>query len=215
MSPRRRAHPKRGEMVSRTGGRSSELWQSGYRGQVPTRSLRQRPPYRTVLARFLPTMPSLADSLQVRPFRLDDASVVEPWLCGPGLSLPAGAARATWPQRLLADARITAQIAEAAGRQLGLVRLDIGPDRVAEITLVVAPEHRRTGLGGALFAAALATARRLGVRRLMAIVDVGNQPALAFFQEQGFAADGVVADRLRLWRLVHAGEHQRPLDIEV
>jgi RimJ/RimL family protein N-acetyltransferase len=153
--------------------------------------------------------------LRVRPFRLDDAGAVEPWLTGPGLSLPGGTARTTWPQRLLADARIVAQVAEAGGSRVGFVRLDCGPDRVAELTLVVAPEVRRRGLGKAMFAAALERARRLGLRRLVAIVDLGNQPALAFFAELGFVHDGLLADRLRLVRLVHAGDHQRPLDIEL
>lgn len=157
----------------------------------------------------------LASPLQVRPFRLDDAGAVEPWLTGPGLSLPGGAARTNWPQRLLADARIQAQVAEADGRQVGFVRLDCGPDRIAEITLVIAPDSRRLGLGRTLFVAALEHARRLGVRRLVAIIDLGNQPALAFFQEQGFSPDGLLGDRLRLFRIVHAGGQQRPLDIEV
>lgn len=160
-------------------------------------------------------MTPLATPLRVRPFRLDDAGAVEPWLTGPGLSLPGGAARTTWPQRLLADARIVAQVAESGGLRVGFVRLDCGPDRVAELTLVVAPEARRRGLGKALFTAALDRARRLGLRRMVAIVDLGNQPALEFFAELGFVQDGLLADRLRLVRFVHAGDHQRPLDIEI
>lgn len=160
-------------------------------------------------------MTDCTQSLHLRPFRLDDAGAVEPWLCGHGLSLPGGAARHSWPSRLLADARIVALVAEASGRQVGFVRLDCGPDRIAELTLVVAPEARRRGLGRAMFRVVLQRARRLGLRRLVAIVDLGNTPALTFFSEQGFVSDGLLADRLRLARLVHAGDHQRPLDIEV
>lgn len=156
----------------------------------------------------------LVRQLQLRPFRLADAGTVEPWLDAPGLSRPGGAARRDWPQRLLADQRIVMHVAEAGGRQVGLVRLDCGPDRVAELTIVVAPGCRRAGLGGAMFAAALAHARRLGLRSLVALVDLDNGAALAFFGEQGFVHEGLVGGRLRLVRLVHAGD-LRPLDIEV
>lgn len=150
-------------------------------------------------------------TLRLRPFVLADAGAVEPWLVGPGLSLPAGRARQDWPQRLLADARIRAHIAERGARQVGFVRLDCGPDRIAEVTLVVAPECRRQGLGRKMFRAALQEARRLGLWRLVAIVDAGNQPALEFFAEVGFTRDGMLGDRVRLVRIVHAGG--RPMEI--
>jgi ribosomal protein S18 acetylase RimI-like enzyme len=132
----------------------------------------------------------------------------------PGLSLPAGRASREWPRRLLADARIAASIAEANGCQIGFVRLDCGPDHIAEITMVVAPECRRRGHGRQMFAAALQVARRRDVRRMVAVVDRGNDPALQFFFELGFEIDGAVGDRLRLSRVVHAGDHQRPLVVE-
>lgn len=159
------------------------------------------------------TMFEVAGPLQLRPFRLADAGAVEPWLDGPGLSLPAGLLRRQWPQRLLADARIMALIAEANGRRIGFVRLDCGPDRVAEVTLVVAPGCRRHGFGSAMFLAALHQARRLGLRGLVACIDLQNDAALAFFGEQGFTQDGMVGDRVRMRRLVHAGDHAAPLDI--
>jgi len=160
-------------------------------------------------------MVHLARPLELRPFRLADASTVEPWLCGPGLSLPSGALRREWPQRLLADARIVLLVAEAGGRQVGLVRLDCGPDRIAELTLVVAPGCRRGGLGRKMFRAALEQARGLGLRSLTALVDLDNSAALAFFQEMGFQSEGLAGGRLRLCRIVHAGDHQRPLEIEL
>jgi L-amino acid N-acyltransferase YncA len=154
-----------------------------------------------------------AGGLNLRPFVLADAGAVEPWLDGPGLSLPPGQARRQWPQRLLADARIVAMVAEANGRRIGFVRLDCGPDGVAEVTLVVAPGCRRFGFGRAMFDAALHRARRLGMRALTACIDVANQPALAFFAEQGFVRDGMVGDRIRMRRLVHMSDHAKPLDI--
>lgn len=159
-------------------------------------------------------MLDLGGSLTLRPFVLADAPTVEPWLSAPGLSLPAGRASREWPQRLLADARIAARIAEANGRKVGLVRLDCGPDRIAEITLVVAPECRRRGHGRQMFAAALREARRRGLHRLVALVDMGNQPALQFFAELGFESDGAAGDRLRMSRVVHSGDHQPPLEVE-
>jgi L-amino acid N-acyltransferase YncA len=123
----------------------------------------------------------LAGGLNLRPFVLADAGAVEPWLDGPGLSLPPGQARRQWPQRLLADARIVALVAEAHGRRIGFVRLDCGPDRVAEVTLVVAPGCRRFGFGREMFVAALHRARRLGLRALVACIDVANAAALSFF----------------------------------
>jgi ribosomal protein S18 acetylase RimI-like enzyme len=158
-------------------------------------------------------MLDLSGPVTLRPFVLTDAATVEPWLSSPGLSRPAGRASHEWPQRLLADARIVASIAERDGRCIGFVRLDCGPDHIAEITLVVAPECRRRGHGGQMFAAALAEARRRLIRRLVAVVDVGNGPALEFFGELGFESDGPLGDRLRLSRVVHAGDHQPPLEV--
>jgi RimJ/RimL family protein N-acetyltransferase len=151
--------------------------------------------------------------LRTRPFALADADAVEPWLAGPGLSIPAGCLRREWPQRLLADRRIVAMVGEAGGRRIGFVRLDCGPDHVAEITLVIAPDCRRTGQGQAMFAAALRAARSVGMHAIVACIDVANSPALAFFAEQGFVLDGSVGDRLRLRRHVHNGVGQAPLDI--
>lgn len=159
-------------------------------------------------------MLDLAGPVTLRPFALSDAATVEPWLSSPGLSRPAGRASHEWPSRLLADARIAASIAETQGRRIGFVRLDCGPDHVAEITMVVAPECRRRGHGRQMFAAALLGARRRNVRRLLAVVDRGNDAALEFFQELGFDIDGAVGDRLRLSRVVHAGDHQPPLELE-
>ncbi len=151
----------------------------------------------------------------LRPFELADARKVEPWLTGPGLSLPAGRAQRDWPQRLLADHRIVAGIAEANGRDVGFVRLDCGPDMIAELTMVVAPECRRLGLGRAMFAAALRQAAGRGIREFLALVDLGNQPALHFFASLGFENGDLIGGRVRMSRLVHAGGDAMPLYIEV
>lgn len=158
-------------------------------------------------------MPELARSLRLRPFVLADAGTIEPWLSAPGLTLPAGRLRSQWPQRLLADGRIKVLVAELHGRRIGFVRLDCGPDDIAEITLVVAPGMRRGGLGSAMFLTALQQARALRLRGLVASVDLANATALAFFDAQGFRPEGVVGGRVRMWRFVHAGDHAAPLDV--
>lgn len=152
--------------------------------------------------------------LNLRPFELGDAAVVAPWLVGPGLSVPTGQAR--WPERMVRDQRIVALVAHADAQPVGLVRLDCGPDGVAEITMVVAPEHRRAGHGKRIFAQALVRARQVGMRRLVAYVDLNNESALGFFADLGFESKGVSGVRIRMDRIVHAGGLQQPpLDVGV
>jgi len=158
-------------------------------------------------------MHNLSDPLQLRPFELADAEFVAPWLSGPGLSLPRGSS--AWPERLLRDARIVALVAHTGGGPTGLVRLDCGPDGIAEITLVVAPEHRRGGRGRKMFEQALVRARDVGMRRLVAYIDIANQAALGFFAELGFESRGVTGSRIRMDRIVHAGGRAAPLDVNV
>ena len=151
-------------------------------------------------------------SLQLRPFELADAEFVAPWLSGPGLQLPRGSS--AWPERLLRDQRIVALVAHAGGQPAGLVRLDCAPDGVAEITMVVAPEQRRGGHGRKMFQEALARAREVGMRCLVAYIDIQNEPALGFFAELGFESKGVIDGRIRMDRMVHAGGRS-PLDVGV
>lgn len=153
--------------------------------------------------------------LHLRPFRLNDADAIEPWLEGAGLAVPGGVARREWPVRILADQRIVMKIAESHGRRVGLVRLDCGPDLVAEITVVVAPGERRKGLGRAMFEAALALARELGLRRIVASIDHGNDVAQDFFADMGFDHQGLNGSRVLFSRPVHRARGQAPLEIDV
>lgn len=157
-------------------------------------------------------MTDLSNPLQLRPFEVADAEFVEPWLCGPGLSVPHGSS--AWPERLVRDARIVALVAHAAGEPTGLVRLDCGPDGVAEVTIVVAPEHRRGGRGRSMFQQALVHAREVGMRRLVAYIDIANESALGFFAECGFASHGVTGSRIRMDRIVHQSKSAAPLDVQ-
>jgi ribosomal protein S18 acetylase RimI-like enzyme len=150
---------------------------------------------------------------KLRPFAVGDAARVGPWLDGPGVSLPPGDLAGRWAQRLIGDPRIAAFVAVCGGIPVGFGRLDIGPDRVAELTLAVDPALRRQGHGGRLLEMLLAEANRRSVRRLQAIVDLSNQPALSLFAAQGFeeaAVDGQAVCFVR--RLHEAGKQALELD---
>ncbi|MFM1872974.1 MAG: Acetyltransferase domain [Planctomycetota bacterium] len=157
--------------------------------------------------------PAPAD-LQLRAFRVADAPAVEAWFVAPDLAVPPGPAGARWPERLVTDHRIVAKVAEIGGKQVGFLRMDCGPDRVADLTLVVAPEWRRKGLGRTLFDAALAHARTIGLRQLVASVDRGNVVALDFFADRGFQVESGAGGRILMTRLVHGGGANEPLDID-
>ena len=110
--------------------------------------------------------------------------------------------------------RIVALVACSSGERMGLIRLDCGPDGVADVTMVVAPEHRRRGIGRNMFGEALLRARTLGMRRLVAYIDLENDPACAFFASVGFEDCGVSGDRIRMERVVHTGgPGAAPLDV--
>lgn len=133
--------------------------------------------------------------LELRPFALADARTVVGWLRAPGLGLPPGLAGSQWAERLLLDGRSRAFVAWQGDCRIAFARLDIGPDRVAELTLAVGREHRRHGVGSTVLAEVLREAARLRVRRLQAVVDRTNVPAMRFFSEHGMEdrGDGVTA----------------------
>ncbi len=157
--------------------------------------------------------PQLA--LQFRIFRVDDAVLLHSWLRASGLGLPQQVAGQRWAQRVLEDPNICCWAAVQQGRSVGFFRLDLSPDRSAEITLIVHPERRRLGLGRSLLGQALIEARRQGLRRLLAVVEESNQVALDFFQVEGFTADEVqLLGYAHLYRRLHSAAQQPPLEIQ-
>lgn len=159
---------------------------------------------------------SITESTLLRPFRLEDAPCVGTWFHSPGLALPPGQAGRDWAARMIADPRICAWVAELHGRQVGFARLDIGPDRIAELTLVVAPGCRRTGFGRAILDLVLVEAIARGVRRLCAVVDLANGPGHKFFLDNGFEeVEADLGGPMRMQRLVHRHAGGAPLEIEV
>lgn len=152
--------------------------------------------------------------LQLRAFCAADAPAVASWFEDAGLTLPPPGS--AWAARLVEDPRIVVFVAEEAGRPVGFLRLDCGPDGLAELTMVVCPAKRAQGRGSQLFALALPRIRALGLRGLVAFVELRNDGARRFFERRGFCAGSRVGDRLRLQRLVHAGGPSvEPLDVGV
>ena len=153
--------------------------------------------------------------LQFRAFRATDSALLGAWLTACGLGVPPGVDDRTWVRRIIQDPNILCWAATLTGRTVGFVRLDIGPDRSAELTLIVHPDRRRVGLGMALLEQALRRARARGLCRLMAVVESANEAAQRFFQQAGFEATGAANGHVRLSRLVHRADEQPPLEISL
>ena len=84
-------------------------------------------------------------------------------------------------------------IASAEGADLGLVRGAIheqSRDAAYLISMWVAPEARRHGIGSALVDAVVQWARAQGLRRMLLDVAEANAPAIAFYTSEGFVPTG-------------------------
>ncbi|MCC7193959.1 MAG: tRNA (adenosine(37)-N6)-threonylcarbamoyltransferase complex dimerization subunit type 1 TsaB [Gemmatimonadaceae bacterium] len=77
-------------------------------------------------------------------------------------------------------------VAERAGSMAGFVIVLAAADEAEIANLAVAPAGRRQGAGGALVAAALAEAARLGARRAFLEVRESNAAAQALYRRVGF-----------------------------
>ena len=166
-----------------------------------------------------------------RSFQVADAELLGAWLAAAGLGAPPWVASQTWAERMVSDPRISCRAAirravegpvvepahgavDAGGEIVGFCRLDIAPDRSAELTLVVAPTRRRAGVGSALLEDALDQARELGLRRLTALVQTDNDPGFRFFASSGFEETAPpVPGFIHFCRLVHRSQSVRPLEI--
>lgn len=157
-----------------------------------------------------------APELRFRPFQSEDLGLLKPWLVQIGHGLPRGVEDRAWAERISSDPRILCFSGECGGEVAGMFRLDLAPDRSAEITLIVAPTRRRRGFGRLLLEEALERARGLGLRRLVAVIDDDNLGAQAFFTAAGFEGTGVwVPGFVHLARVVHGAGSQPPLEIVV
>ena len=133
-------------------------------------------------------MSSLAE-VTLRGVRATDLGVLRPWLLAAGLLEPGVGGDQRWLARWQADPCIVCRTAEApTGSVQGFLRLDLAPDRSAEVTLVVDPARRRNGIGRVLLAMGLAEARRRGAVRAVAVVAPTNSAAVGLFAAAGFRA---------------------------
>jgi len=59
-------------------------------------------------------------------------------------------------------------------------------DRTCEVSVYLAPEHRRRGLGSELLRRCIGHAPRIGVTALLGFIFAHNQPSLGLFEKLGF-----------------------------
>ena len=160
-------------------------------------------------------MSQVGKRLSFRPFTASDAPLLGAWLAAVGLGVPPGVKVASWADRLIQDPNIGCWVAQQGRHTTGFLRLDTGPDQQAELTMIVAPGCRRSGVGRRILEEALKQARAQGLRKILAVVTHSNEDALAFFQDAGFdRSEGQTPQHVHLYRLVHRGEHQPPLEIQ-
>jgi GNAT superfamily N-acetyltransferase len=157
---------------------------------------------------------------RLRDFVADDAVCVGRWLQQSTLHY---VAVRSWLPRVLSDDRIVARVADRCdsfgARQIcGFLRLDLAPDRSAEVTVLVAPTLRRRGVGRQLLAEADRIAKARGLQRVVAWVEGPNAASLALFAAAGYepahAADGpVTMGRFQRFERAVRDRGTQPLEI--
>jgi RimJ/RimL family protein N-acetyltransferase len=121
------------------------------------------------------------------------ASEPEGWLISTG-TVPRARAERRYLRAIRRSAHAAVFVAEAPEGIVG--RLSVARDQhpasrhVADLGLMVAKSHRRTGVGRALLAAAVEWARGAGVGKLELHVFPHNEPAIALYESFGFVREG-------------------------
>ena len=82
-------------------------------------------------------------------------------------------------------------VAEADGRLVGTLGIEVQRYGVAELGMMVAGDMRGRGVGSALMHAALAWARNAGAHKISLQVWPHNEAALALYRKFGFQEEGL------------------------
>jgi glutamate-1-semialdehyde aminotransferase/L-amino acid N-acyltransferase YncA len=144
--------------------------------------------------------------VKLRPVTHEDAAQLFAWLNAPDrreMSLAtrepvAWESHLTWLEARLDDPGSALWIADEGDTSVGQVRLQWAETGL-EVSLYVAPEARRQGIGRSLLHhAAQAAARRWPGRTLLARVRPENTASLALFRRAGYAEATRAADQVRL-----------------
>jgi ribosomal-protein-alanine N-acetyltransferase len=103
-----------------------------------------------------------------------------------------GAAR--WSLAQIADsvalATTEAWVADEGGVLQGFILCQLAGDEAEILTFCVSPAARRKGAGRRLLDAALAAAKKKGIRRVFLEVAADNQAALTLYEKTGFRLNG-------------------------
>jgi ribosomal protein S18 acetylase RimI-like enzyme len=160
-------------------------------------------------------VPKSQIKLRCRPFTDQDLGLLRPWLADAGLGVPDAISRTELLKRLCGDDRIICRAAlSGRGLVVGFYRMDLAPDATAEVTLIVAPSKRRRGYGRMLLEAAIAEARTLRLRGLVAVIAESNRAAIRLFLDAGFdQASRRLPGFMLLERMVHQADHVSPIEI--
>lgn len=104
-------------------------------------------------------------------------------------------------------------IAEEGGTPVGQVRVDV-TDGVGVVSVAVAPEHRRRGIGSAILRAMVAeiTADD-GVRTLRAVVHPDNAQSIRAFERAGFRLTAESSRRFSVLERGLSGSDRRPRSV--
>ena len=153
---------------------------------------------------------ALTTPITLRPANMGDGETVWHWRetlpetafrTGRNAPLPDHLA---WFGRALTSPAHRLFMAETAA-PVGHLRLDLGPEGAATVSLLLDPAHRGAGLAPRLLALIADHARQIGLKTLRAEVHQTNIPSLATFHAAGFSpegeTDGFLNFRLDLRRL--------------
>ena len=104
-----------------------------------------------------------------------------------GQSRVSAAEHDEWFTRKLQDPDCALFIAVEDDTPIGQVRLDLGNDAEAEVSIALAPQARGRRMATDVLRLAASRARELQVAEVTARVNAGNTPSLRAFQRAGYA----------------------------